>query len=175
MSKRISSFKITGHSTKREWAVYLIVAISQIDNKSPKLIYVGKVGDNRDGCNPVISRVGNHFSFNKIHSQIRNRIDKIGKTEDFDYEYYYAHFGEYNENSKIEDRNKINELERRLNKIIQDYTKDSNEFELLNVYKGSSINQKMKDSRAKLVNDSDIKILNELVNKALTANNVYTK
>ena len=170
MDNRISSFKISGHSTKREWAVYLVVATSQIDNKSPKLIYVGKVGDNRDGCNPVISRVGNHFSFNTIHSQVRNRIDKIGKTEDFDYEYYYAHFGEYKDSSKLEDRNRINELERRLNSMIQDSIADSNEFKLLNVYEGKYIKQEMRDSRANMLNDSDIKTLNYLINKALTAN-----
>ena len=85
---KIGSFEISGHSTKRKWAVYMFIA-SPINNNKLKKIYVGKVGDNRAGCNPVISRVGNHFSHNKIHSQIRN---KIGDTENYDYKYFLLPF-----------------------------------------------------------------------------------
>ena len=50
----IGSFKISGHSTKRQWAVYLFIA-TPINGNGQKKIYVGKVGDNRDDCNPFIA------------------------------------------------------------------------------------------------------------------------
>ena len=84
----IKSLKITGESTKRLWKVYLFIATPKDKNEIIKL-YVGKVGNNRDGCTPVISGIGNHFSYNKIHSQIRNIIKK---TAEYDYEYFYCHF-----------------------------------------------------------------------------------
>jgi hypothetical protein len=55
---------------KREYVVYVVI---EKDKNNIKL-YVGKTGDNREGCNPLISRCGNHFSYNKIHSQVRNKI-----------------------------------------------------------------------------------------------------
>jgi hypothetical protein len=160
----IGSFKISGHSTKREWAVYLFIA-SPINGNGRKKIYVGKVGDNRDGCNPVISRVGNHFSHNKIHSQIRN---KIGVTENYDYEYFYCHFGEYDSEKKtrVLSREKINELERELNRIVQKQI-DENEFELLNLYKGNHVSKSKRTERAELINESEKKILKDLCTKAL--------
>ena len=161
---KIGSFKISGNATKREWAVYLFIA-SPINGNGRKKIYVGKVGDNRDGCNPVISRVGNHFSHNKIHSQIRNRI---GTTENYDYEYFYCHFGEYeidNETRKTS-REKTNELERELNRIVQKKI-DINKFELLNPYKGNHVSKSKKIERAQLISKSEIEILNKLCDKAL--------
>jgi hypothetical protein len=160
----LGSFKISGHSTKREWAVYMFVA-TRIDGNGRKKIYVGKVGDNRDGCNPVISRVGNHFSHNKIHSQIRNRI---GKTENYDYEYFYCHFGEYESDTeqRKKSREKTNELERELNRIVQKKMNIS-EFELLNPYKGNHVSKSERIKRAELINESEIVILNKLCDKAL--------
>lgn len=160
----IGSFKISGHSTKREWAVYLFIA-SPIDGNGLKKIYVGKVGDNREGCNPVISRVGNHFSHNKIHSQIRNRI---GETENYDYEYFYCHFGEYelNKENRVKSREKTNELERELNRIVQKKM-DENDYELLNPYKGNHISKSKKIERSELINKSEKKMLEKLCGKAL--------
>ncbi len=160
----IGSFKIPGHSTKREWAVYLFIA-TPIDGNGKKKLYVGKVGDNRDGCNPVISRVGNHFSHNKIHSQIRN---KIGVTENYDYEYFYCHFGHYesDEMLKVKSRDKTNELERELNRIVQKrMNKDS--FELMNPFIGKTISKAKKAERAKLINESEKEMLEKLCAKAL--------
>jgi len=68
----VNRFTVPGHSTRREFAVYVVVARKPISDEF--FIYVGKTGDNREGCNPVISRAGNHFSYNKIHSQVRNKI-----------------------------------------------------------------------------------------------------
>src|ERR1700739_1933196 len=63
-------FTLHRESLKRKYSIYVVVATGAEDIQ----LYVGKVGDNRDGCNPLISRCGNHFSYNKIHSQIRNKI-----------------------------------------------------------------------------------------------------
>jgi hypothetical protein len=102
----IATCKISGHSTKREWAVYLFIA-SPINGIVDKKIDVGKVGDTREECNPVISRVENHFSHNKIHSQIRNNI---GETDEYKYEYFYCHFGQYeaDKTSRIKSRERTN-------------------------------------------------------------------
>ena len=125
----------------------------------------GKVGDNRDGCNPVISRVGNHFSHNKIHSQIRNRI---GNTENYDYEYFYCHFGAYETDKtlRIKSREKTNELERELNRMVQQRM-DINQFELLNPYKGNHISKTKKTERSELINESEKILLKKLCGKAL--------
>jgi hypothetical protein len=160
----IGSFKISGHSTKREWAVYLFIA-SPINGNGLKKIYVGKVGDNREGCNPVISRVGNHFSYNKIHSQIRN---KIGKTQNYDYEYFYCHFGQYETDQllRIKSCEKTNELERELNRIVQKRM-DENIYELTNPFRGNSISKEKRAERAKLITESERGILKKLCAKAL--------
>lgn len=162
----IESFKISGHSTKRKWAVYLIVA-KPINLNDKIMLYVGKVGDNRDGCNPVISRVGNHFSFTKTHSQIRTAL-KGKRTEDYNYEYFYCHFGEYeNEKSlRIKSRKKTDELERELNRIVQKRM-DKSTFELMNVFSGKTISKAKTEERAKLITKQEKEILEKLCVKAL--------
>ena len=157
--ENFGSFKIPGHSTKRQWSVYVCVA--QKIESSEKKLYVGKTGDNREGCNPVISRLGNHFSFNKIHSQIRNRLEN---TEDYNYEYFYLHFGEYRKENSSDMKDKTNELERRLNKLIQ--KRAEGEIELLNPYSGRHfINKEEKEKREKIVTLEDDKLLRLFVNK----------
>lgn len=160
----IGHFKISGHSTKRNWAVYLFIA-TPIKGKGIKKIYVGKVGDNRDGCNPVISRVGNHFSFNKIHSQIRN---KILNTEKYNYDYYYCHLSEY-EKDKIErksSRLKTDEMERELKRIVEKRV-NPEQFELINPYKGSHVSKSIRNERKKLISEYEKNMLELLCKKAL--------
>lgn len=161
----IESFKISGNSTKREWAVYLFVATPKDKINTIKL-YVGKVGDNREGCNPVISRVGNHFSHNKAHSQIRN---KIKNTEEYNYEYFYCHFGKYQINQKKRDisKQKINELERELNRLIQTKIINNTNYEFLNPYSGKYVSTLENKRRKDLLNLQDRKILNKLMKKAI--------
>ena len=77
----------------RKFAVYVVVAKLDSDTH----LYVGKTGDNREGCNPMISRCGNHFSYNEIHSQVRN---KIPNHEDRDYTYVFEHFVDYPKDDK---------------------------------------------------------------------------
>ena len=126
-------FHLNRESLKRKFAVYVVVskAESQID------LYVGKVGDNREGCNPLISRCGNHFSYNKVHSQVRN---KFTEHENRDYIYVFEHFDDYSE--ILDDRrvsiDKINEMERWLNQEIQKAISGRIKVTLLNPYLGKN-------------------------------------
>jgi hypothetical protein len=136
-------FQLNNASLKREFAVYVVVIKSKKDTK----LYVGKTGDNREGCNPIISRCGNHFSYNNIHSQIRN---KIKDHEKWDYTYVFDHFGLYSnkrsENKKLVDE--INEMERWLNSEIQLLSKSIMNCKVINPHKGKSrINKDEKENR----------------------------
>jgi hypothetical protein len=162
ISNDIGSFEISGHSTKIEWAVYLLIAFP-INKEEKNKIYVGKVGDNRKGCNPVVSRVGNHFSNHKTHSQIRN---KVKKTEDYNYQYFYCHFGNYSIADRNEMLNKINELERELNRMIQNQIVSTN-FELINPYIGKSVSNKTNEERSRLIKETDRSKLQTLCNLVL--------
>lgn len=127
------AFEINREALKREFAVYVVIA-----KKSDSYqLYVGKTGDNREGCNPLISRCGNHFSYNKIHSQIRNKIKNHERCE---YTYVFDHFGEYsrNDQNKRDKINEINELERWLNIEIQKLCKITMHCILVNPYMGKS-------------------------------------
>lgn len=125
------TFTLHKESLKRKFAVYVVVAKSIYDTK----LYVGKTGDNNDGCNPLISRCGNHFSYNKMHSQVRNYLEDH---EDRDYTYIFDHFDDYPGNSAerracIEN---INEMERWLNEEIQIAIKERKNSKLLNPFGG---------------------------------------
>lgn len=157
----IFEFEIPAHTTRREWAVYVIVAHHK--NTNYKILYVGKVGDNRDGCNPIISRIGNHFSHNKIHSQIRN---KISETTLFDYKVFYATFGQYNNQIQKIDKAKVNELERQLNRNIQSNLETVDNVEFLNPYKGVGVSKKKENERQQLLTENERKKLKVLAAKA---------
>ena len=88
LPKMAHSFAIHPGALRRRFSVYVVVA--QGDGKTTP--YVGKTGDTREGCNPLISRCGNHFSYNKIHSQVRNKIELH---EQWRYTYVFDHFDEY--------------------------------------------------------------------------------
>jgi hypothetical protein len=81
-------FHLTAALLKRQLVVYVVIARKGSDTR----LYVGKTGDNREGCNPMISRCGNHFSYNRIHSQVRN---KLPDHESWDYTYVFEHFEVY--------------------------------------------------------------------------------
>lgn len=143
------TFSITKEALRRSFAVYIVKA-----QKGKKIyLYVGKTGDNREGCNPLISRCGNHFSYNKIHSQLRN---KISSHEEYDYKYYFDHFDDYsvdgNNRSKI---NVINEMERWLNQLVEELIDrlDADNVELLNPYKGVKVDKATREERQRLRTD----------------------
>ena len=135
-------FTLNPESLKRRFSVYVVVAKGETDIK----LYVGKTGDNREGCNPLISRCGNHFSYNKIHSQVRN---KLTDHEDREYTYIFDHFDEYSDDEKKRriaiDR--INEMERWLNVEIQKLAEMRKDCDLLNSFSGKG--SVPKDERAK--------------------------
>lgn len=49
----VHRFSIPGHATRRDLSIYAVVA-KKIDS-TEWYVYVGKTGDNRAGCNPVVS------------------------------------------------------------------------------------------------------------------------
>ena len=124
-------FALHKESLKRKFAVYVVVARGSDDIK----LYVGKTGDNRKGCNPLISRCGNHFSYNDIHSQVRNKLDDH---ESRDYIYVFDHFDDYAEDETFRRRSvdSINEMERWLNQEIQKRCKNWTNITLLNPLSG---------------------------------------
>ncbi len=130
-------FNVHSAALKRNFAVYVVVAKG--DEQS--LLYVGKTGDNREGCNPIISRCGNHFSYNKIHSQVRNKIEVH---EHWQYTYVFDHFDHYPD--ALPEREacveKINEMERWLNAKIQELVARRAGVRLLNPYRGTGYRSK---------------------------------
>jgi hypothetical protein len=126
-------FTIPGHSTRREFAVYVVVARKR--ETAEFKIYVGKTGDNRDGCNPVISRAGNHFSYNDIHSQVRNKLD--AHAHEFDYEYFYVTFDQYDGENHRDKIDVVNEMERSINRALKGCLSPNFVQHLMNEHKGS--------------------------------------
>jgi hypothetical protein len=127
------TFEIHSAALKRNFAVYVVVA----RGKRGAHLYVGKTGDNREGCNPLVSRCGNHFSYNKIHSQIRNKIDAH---ENWSYTYVFDHFDGYCQDvtrrrARID---RINDLERWLNLEIQVLCRELDGPKIINAFKNRS-------------------------------------
>ena len=131
----VHRFSIPGHATRRDFSIYAVVA--RRTATAEWYVYVGKTGDNRAGCNPVVSRAGNHFSYNDIHSQVRTKLAPALPHE-FDFEYFYVPFHPYSEDD--EDRrgkiDSINEMERAANVAIYDALPDGEKNRLLNRYSG---------------------------------------
>jgi hypothetical protein len=137
------TFDLNPEALKRQFAVYVVIAT----DGSTYDLYVGKTGDNREGCNPLISRCGNHFSYNKIHSQIRN---KLSDHESKQYTYVFDHFGGYVECAEARRPliDMINEMERCLNQQIVTLVRDLDSCILHNSYKGSWLSKAEKEKRA---------------------------
>lgn len=121
-------FHIPGDATRRRYGVYIMIARDRVTGH--RSYYVGKTGDNRQGCNPIISRAGNHFSYNKMHSQIRNLITA---PEDSDFDFFYRTFSDYAWPLETRDSvDQINAFERHLNRRAQEVLGEA----LLNPYRG---------------------------------------
>ncbi len=151
----VGRLDISGDATRRDYAVYIMVARHRITRDT--MIYVGKTGDNREGCNPVISRAGNHFSFNKMHSQMRNHLQP-NEPYEYDFSYFYTTFGEYVPPTETRERiDIINEMERRLNKLAQE------QFgKIVNPYEGKNVSRKTQANRDALVTSERMEKLSEL-------------
>lgn len=135
-------FTLPRESLMRKFAVYVVVAKSGSDTH----LYVGKTDDNREGCNPMISRCGNHFSYNEIHSQIRN---KISNHEERDYTYIFEHFDDYTEDDTARRVciDNINEMERWLNEAIQKAIEGKKAVQLLNPFAGRCFLKKVEQEK----------------------------
>ena len=131
----VNRFTVPGHSTRRDFAVYVVVA--RMQGASEFYLYVGKTGDNRDGCNPVISRAGNHFSYNDVHSQVRNKLPLC--PDAYDFEYFYVTFDSYSGSAarRREKVDVVNEMERATNQALRDGLSEPMRVCLLNEYKGT--------------------------------------
>lgn len=162
----VHRFSIPGHATRRDFAIYIAVA-NRRERPEVKL-YVGKTGDNRDGCNPVISRAGNHFSFNDIHSQVRNKLG--APPHEFDFEYFYVSFDPYDvvdadRRSKIDI---VNEMERQANVLLQQELPRDDRVVLMNPYKKARrVSAEDREARALIASTDRIQVLRELVAVAL--------
>lgn len=135
-------FTIEPEALKRRYGAYVVVA----KGNGVTNLYIGKTGDNREGCNPMISRCGNHFSYNEIHSQVRNKLEGH---EDWSYTYVFDHFDEYpdNEDGRRLCIDRINEMERWLNTEIQGLTREYKDVIVLNSYKGTGYIKKAEKAR----------------------------
>lgn len=152
----VGHFHIPGESTRRDYAVYLLVARHRDDGQVH--VYVGKTGDNREGCNPVVSRAGNHFSFNKIHSQMRNHLPR--EPHKYDFDYFYSTFGEYIDPKETRERiDIINEMERQLNKLAQRHFPNL----VMNPYSGNYVSRSNREKRAVLATNERVGQLMEVV------------
>lgn len=149
----VGHFKVPGESTKRDLAVYVVVANNR--DTFTRHLYIGKTGDNREGCNPVISRAGNHFSFNKVHSQVRNKLVSQGPVDQFDYDYFYVSFGSYDPPTKRKALVAlVNEMERQTNLALQELVSKVQNVSVLNPYKGTSVWGSTRSERERLCNNS---------------------
>ena len=160
----VSRLKVPSDAVRREFAVYVMVARSKRTEKTK--LYVGKTGDNREGCNPIVSRAGNHFSFNVKHSQMRNLLRR---PEQYDFEFFYTTFGAYTKGEK--ERRKrvdtINEMERQLNRLVQGTFPSG---VLMNPYKGSAhVRKEERQKRKSLATKERMGRLNELVSRVREA------
>ncbi len=133
----VRRFSLPGHATRREFVIYVVVAknITSSDWK----VYVGKTGDNRTGCNPVISRAGNHFSYNDIHNQVRSKL-LPALPHEFNFDYFYVTFDAYStEDQQVRDKiDVINEMERATNVAIADALPVGMQDRLLNPFLGKA-------------------------------------
>lgn len=153
----VGHLHVPGDAARREYAVYLVVATHR--RSGQRRLYVGKTGDNRDGCNPMVSRAGNHFSYNRLHSQLRNHL-KPDDPGEYDFDYFYTTFGPYLPPGDSRDGiDVINEMERRLNRAAQDAF-----GAILNPYKGAGyVNRRERDRRAVFASADRLEQLDRLI------------
>ncbi len=158
------TFEINKEAIKRQFSAYVVVVASDQEIQ----LYVGKTDDNREGCNPVISRCGNHFSYNKIHSQIRN---KITDHELQSYTYVFDHFGAYPEDIVLRRKliDQINEMERYLNCEMQKLCIEYKNCIVVNEYKGSAwISPEQENVRNSFRTKENAKKINGIVHETKT-------
>ena len=152
----VHHLRVPGDAARRVFAVYVLVARHR--NRKTVSFYVGKTGDNRVGCNPMISRAGNHLSFNPLHAQARKRVRN---PEQHDFDFFYTCFGPYVPPSRSRRGvDLVNEMERQLNRIAQGAFGKS----LMNPLKGTGhVPRPEREERSKLATKARLAQLRELV------------
>ncbi len=130
----VQSFTLPGESTRREYAIYAVVATPR--KKGKVLVHAGNTGDFKRNCNPMICWAGNHFSYNVIHN---HKTIKINTAPDqYDYEFFYSVYDNWKDDDKGRERVELlNEMERELNRQLQGALKDNKKAELTNPHAGT--------------------------------------
>lgn len=146
-------FSIEPEALKRRYSTYVVVAKGSDGIK----LYIGKTGDNREGCNPMISRCGNHFSYNHIHSQVRNKMEAH---EDWSYTYVFDHFDEYPDDVAVrrECINRINEMERWVNFEAQKLASKYINVQVLNPFLGTGYVSNVEKERRQVFHTEEARI-----------------
>ena len=154
MTNQVHRFSFPSEAIKRKWAVYIIVASHKISGH--RMAYIGKVGDNRDGCNPILSRIGNHFSHTKTHSQMRKHMGTV--VDDHCYEAFFTHFGCYESGNK-ESRYHIDECERELVRYAKAQEKTQQTLKVINDAVKSETKKQKAERQALLSIDDKLRLL----------------
>lgn len=112
----LGHLRIPGEATRRESAVFLLVATHRASKA--RLFFVGHTGDPFDGCNPVLSGVGKHFSHDPEHAPMR---DRLKTPEEYDFDYYSVAFGISDQPSELRSNvDLVQEMERQLLGLAQE-------------------------------------------------------
>lgn len=163
----VQSFSLSGDVTRREYAIYAIVATPR--KKGKVLVHLGNTGDFKRNCNPVICWAGNHFSYNVIHNH--KTIKVASNPELYDYEFLYSVYDTWKDDDKGRERVELlNEMERELNRRLQDALKDSKKAELTNPHAGTgNINKAERLRREAFHNKKRDEQVVELLEEVLSA------
>ncbi len=159
-NQNLYSFSISDFALQREW----IVARPTNPDNNEKKLYIGKLGDDSNGCNPLITEIGNLLSHFDDDTESSN---KLYAATEYNYYIFFAKFGQYKGEDKSQ-LEKINQLEKKLTKLIQSKLKGKVDYKLLNSNIGKQhIQVGEKAKRRKKITKEEIKILGQLANVAV--------
>lgn len=112
----IGHLHIPGEVARRDYAVFLLLATHR--ESKERLCFVGHTGDPHEGCQPILSSAGSHFSHDLDHARMR---DRLGNPEEYDFDYFYATFGGWTDLSDPRSNvDTIQEMERQLSVLAQE-------------------------------------------------------
>ncbi len=130
----IQTFILPGEATRREYAIYAVIAIPR--KKGKVLVHTGNTGDFKRNSNPLVCWAGNHFSYNVIHNHKTIKITE--STDQYDYTFLWSVYEAWKDDDKGRERVELlNEMERELNRQLQELLKNSKKAELTNPHLGT--------------------------------------
>ena len=110
-----------------------------------------------------MSRAGNHFSYNNVHSQVRNKLAPLPPHE-FDFNYFYVTFDPYLHG--IDNRasvDSINEMERIAIDMVKEALPAAHRHRLLNPRAGTGyVSRANRDKREALRTSDKVRKIKEL-------------